>query len=86
MLEFAKRVFNQVQSMNDIAKKVIRYGFRVFVICILVSLVMLVINKHFWGNVYTVTNNSIDLFKASFSILAITIIGGLIMDYVSKNG
>lgn len=85
MEDIIKKITGQIESMNNISKKVIKYGVRVFIILIFVSLVMLIVNKYFFGEIYEVTANAMDLLKSSFSVLTITVIGGLLMDYISKN-
>lgn len=72
--------------MNSLARKVIKYGFVSFVFLILTCLVLTILNKYAWGNSYTLASDTVDIFKASFSVLAIMVIGGLIADYISKNG
>ena len=86
MNKVLEKVINQIQSINNISSKVIKYGFIVFLTCLFVSLMLLIINKQYLGDIYQINVNSIDIFKASFSVLAITTIGGLVMDYISKNG
>ena len=86
MDKVVEKVVKQIQSINNISRKVIKYGFIMFLICLFVSLVLAIVNKQYLGNIYQVNMNSIDIFKASFSVLAITTIGGLVMDYISKNG
>lgn len=80
-----KKLVKQIDSMNSIAKKVIKYGFLSFQFIIFSCLIIAVINKYFLGNIQQVAKCSMDVFKSSFSALAIIIIGGLVMDYIARN-
>lgn len=84
MKDIVKRTVNQISGMNSISKKVIKYGFEIFLFLIFISIMLSIFNNHFFGNVYKVTKDSIDVFKTSFSILAITVVGAIIMDFISK--
>ena len=86
MEEMFDKIVQQINSMNGLAKKLIKYGFVSFVLLMISCLSFSILNRYSWGNNYQISKNTIDLFKASFSVLAITVIGGLITDYITKNG
>lgn len=80
-----KKITHQIESMNLISKKVIKYGFISFLFIILLCLVASILNRYLLGDIYQINKFSLDIFKSSFSMLAIIVIGGLIMDYIAKS-
>lgn len=86
MKEMMKKLSKDIDDMNFISKMVIKYGFEIFLGMILISLVISILNNRLLGNLYEWTNNSMYMFKASFSMLAVTLISGIIMDFVARKG
>lgn len=86
MEDMLSKITTGIDNMNVISKKVIKYGFESFLFVMFFSLLVSISNKYYLGNVAKVNLDSMYIFKSSFSILAITFIGGVLMDYISKKG
>jgi hypothetical protein len=72
--------------MNSISKMIIKYGFEIFLGMLFISLAMSILNNRLLGNVYEWTNNSMYMFKASISMLAVAVVSGIIMDFIARKG
>lgn len=83
-----KKIFTTLQSrihsMNPISRKVVKYGFLFFLLIIFSCLVAIILNRYIFNYNYQIATKSLEVFKSSFSVLGITLIGGLAMDYISK--
>lgn len=84
MKEMIKKLSKEIASMNSISKMVIKYGFELFLGLLFISLIISILNNRFLGNVYEWTNNSMYMFKVSFSMLAVTVVSGIIMDFIAR--
>lgn len=86
MKNMIKNLSKEIDSMNSISKMVIKYGFEIFLGMLFISLAISVLNNRLLGNIYEWANNSTYMFKTSFSMLAVAMVSGIIMDFIARKG
>ena len=77
-------MLKQIQNICTVSKKILKYGIIASAFLFFCAGITYLVNFYYLQD-STLASNSIELIKASVTIFSEVIIGGLIIDYFSKN-
>ncbi|MEN8906609.1 MAG: hypothetical protein ABF289_11680 [Clostridiales bacterium] len=78
-----KKVFEVIDNLHEISRKILKIGLSFFVIVFLISLILLTYNKILLND-DTIYYTSITMLKSSFTVLSQVLFGSLLIDFVIK--
>jgi len=83
-LQIKEKITKEIENVGKIPKAIIKYGTLFSLLLFFGSAIVFFINNTYFNNT-DLNDNIISLMKASTTVLAEVIIGGLLIDYLSKN-
>lgn len=81
----SQKLFTVFNELNSISKAIIIYGSRISLTLLVVTSVIFFVNYFSISPNLNIFNTTTDIIKMSYTLLAISIIGGLTVDYLSRN-
>lgn len=79
-----EKIFTSFNKIDKLPKAIIKYGTQAFLLLFAVGTLLVVLNRTMFNFDYYREFIATSVVKASFTILAEAVIGGLIIDYVFK--
>ena len=78
-----EKIFSSFVKLNKITKLIIKYGTLISVALLIIGTFMILINRY--GSTFDVNLDfaATSLVKASFTLMAEAIIGGILVDYIA---
>jgi|LSQX01.2.fsa_nt_gb uncharacterized protein YacL len=84
MSENIKKIISSINGLHTLSRRIIVYGVQIATGGLIISLIMMFVNRYIYNYDYLLNSNTLSLAKTCVILFAEAIIGGLVIDYFIK--